>query len=175
MQITLPMHEINFRQRLVQVHSWAEATLDPDLESSGLQDRSATSKVRPQRDNQRSQSLSHEAGCVSHSLHHSSKRFQFCCSGQSSPPKSMPTAGWERAWVDGITERIYKLEFETSLSRVEEVVICLLVSTLSACASILQLCILLQDSFKRAALCIDMPFARPQQCTSNRSVPKECS
>ena len=30
--------------------------------------------------------------------------------------------GWDKAWIDGITERIYKKEFETSVSRVEEVV-----------------------------------------------------
>lgn len=30
--------------------------------------------------------------------------------------------GWEKSWIDGITERILKMEFETSPSRVEAVV-----------------------------------------------------
>jgi hypothetical protein len=41
--------------------------------------------------------------------------------------------GWERSWIDGITERIFKMEFSTTVGRVEEVVShpCILHASLS--------------------------------------------
>jgi len=30
--------------------------------------------------------------------------------------------GWERSWIDGITERIFKMEFSTTVDKVEGVV-----------------------------------------------------